>query len=254
MTQRQLKDFLDEKCDFYNAPHFIESDPISIPHRFSKKEDIEISAFFAAIFAWGQRITIIKKANELLAKMDNSPYDFIQNHLEKDRLSFKDFKHRTFNFDDLNYFLKSLQSIYKNYGGLEQVFLFHKNDVNSKNAIVHFRSTFFKKEHLRRTEKHVSSPLSNSACKRLNMFLRWMVRKDNRGVDFGIWQNARPTQLCCPLDVHSGRVARKLGLLKRKQNDWRAVEELDTKLRQLDPFDPVKYDFALFGLGVFEKF
>lgn len=236
----------------YNRPDFIASDPISVPHHFTRKEDIEISGFLTATIAWGQRPTIIKNANRLMELMDFAPYQFISQHEPKDRERFRSFVHRTFNYDDTLYFLHSLQRIYTLYGGLEQVMAIRGSEHNTKKALARFREVFFSSDHLSRTTKHVSDPYKNSSCKRLNMFLRWMVRKDDAGVDFGLWESAGMAQLSCPLDVHSGNTARKLGLLTRRQNDWKAVEELDTALRKLDPEDPVKYDFALFGLGVFE--
>lgn len=254
MTKSDLKDFLDGKAELYNSPKFIESDPILIPHRFSKKEDIEISGFLAATLAWGQRVTIIKNTSRLLELMDNAPHDFILNHQPQDRTRFEGFVHRTFNYDDLLYFLESLKNIYANHGGMENVLHPLPHEENMKNALVRLNTVFFELDHLQRTRKHVSNPLRKSACKRLNMYLRWMVRNDKRGVDFGIWGQSKASQLSCPLDVHTGNVARKLGILKRKQNDWQAVEELDSVLHEFDPSDPVRYDFALFGLGVFEKF
>lgn len=246
-----LREFLEEQYDLYNRPDFITLDPVSIPHQFTKKEDIEIAGFFAATIAWGQRPTILKNANELMRRMDNAPHDFIQHHLPKDRKQFQNFVHRTFNGVDCMYFLQSLQNIYRKQGSLEQTF----TGEDARNAILNFRTTFFSTKHPSRSKKHISLPplkedAAGSSCKRLNMFLRWMVRKDKRGVDFGIWNNMKMDQLMCPLDVHSGNVARKLGLLKRKQNDWQAVEELTKSLRKFDPNDPVKYDFALFGMGV----
>ncbi len=252
MRKSELKEFLDHKAEQYNLPKFIESDPIQIPHHFSKKEDIEIIGFLAATLAWGQRPTIIKNTTRLKELMENAPYDFIINHTPKDRKRFEGFVHRTFNYDDLLYFLASLQNIYNNHNGLENALQPLPHEENMKGALSRFRGIFFELEHLPRTKKHVSDPNSNSACKRLNMFLRWMVRHDTKGVDFGIWQNHPARLLSCPLDVHTGNVARKLKLLTRKQNDWKAVEELDNSLRKFDPLDPVKYDFALFGLGVFE--
>ena len=257
MTQKELHSFLEEKADKYNRPQFIESDPISIPHQFKKKEDIEISALLAATIAWGQRVTIVRNANELIRRMDNAPHDFILNHSKKDLNQFKNFKHRTFNGTDCVFFLQSLQNIYNKYKSLE--FVFNPSPVlgegqGVRSAITNFRKTFFSIPHPARTEKHVSNPEANSSAKRLNMFLRWMVRKDKRGVDFGIWKTISQKDLMCPLDVHSGNVARKLGLLTRKQNDWQSVEELTSRLREFDKNDPVKYDFALFSLGVFEKF
>ncbi|TBN17933.1 TIGR02757 family protein [Hyunsoonleella pacifica] len=254
MPKAELKEFLDAKTIQYNNITFIESDPIQIPHLFSKKEDIEISGFLTATIAWGNRKSIINNAKRLIELLDNTPYDFILNHKDTDLEKLQPFVHRTFNGTDCIQFIKSLQYIYKNHGGLETLFALHAETNSLQKAISKFKSTFFEIEHLQRTQKHVSDPLKNSAAKRINMFLRWMVRQDNAGVDFGIWERLSPSQLSCPLDVHSGNVARKLGLLKRKQNDAKALAELDKSLRTLDAKDPVKYDFALFGLGVFEKF
>jgi uncharacterized protein (TIGR02757 family) len=255
-SQENTKTFLDEKVAHYNGAFFIEADPISIPHLFSKKEDREIAGFFAATIAWGQRITILKNARSLVEMMDNSPHKFITSFQDSDLNRFKKFIHRTFNSTDCIYFFHALKNIYLNHGGLEKVFHsgIQTGDLDLKNSIIHTRKIFFELDHLKRTEKHFSNPAEGSAAKRINMFLRWMVRNDNSGVDFGIWKSISPALLSCPLDVHSGRVARKLGLLKRKQNDWKAVEELTANLRGLDPVDPCKYDIALFGLGVFEKF
>jgi uncharacterized protein (TIGR02757 family) len=250
MPDADLKDFLEEKYLLYNRPSFIESDPVSIPHLFTKKEDIEIAGLLAATIAWGQRPTIIKNANWLVKQMGMAPYDFVMNASEKELRPFKKFVHRTFNGTDCIFFLRSLRNIYAKHKGLENVF--RGKDVLA--GIVNFRERFFSIEHPSRTRKHVSDPRSASSAKRLNMFLRWMVRKDQLGVDFGIWSYLQPAQLMCPLDVHSGNVGRKLGLLTRKQNDWRSVEELTASLRKFDAKDPVKYDIALFGLGVFEKF
>ncbi|WNH09716.1 TIGR02757 family protein [Thalassobellus suaedae] len=254
MNQAELKDFLDSKVEQYNNPKFIESDPIQIPHQFTLKEDIEISGFLTATISWGNRKSIINNAKRLMLLLDNSPYDFVMNHQENDLEKLKPFVHRTFNGDDCIQFIKSLQHIYKNHDGLENLFskYAHKNSMQS--SISEFKRTFFEIDHLPRTQKHVSDPLRNSAAKRINMFLRWMVRTDTTGVDFGIWKSLSPALLSCPLDVHSGNVARKLNLLKRKQNDGKALLELDISLRKLDATDPVKYDFALFGLGVFEGF
>ena len=254
MKKTELKEFLDEKVILYNNPKFIESDPIQIPHTFSKKEDIEIAAFLTATISWGNRKMIIKNAFKMMELLDNSPYDFIINHQEKDLNTFDGFVHRTFNYIDFQQFIKSLQHIYKNHNGLENALLIKDNSINYKTSIHNFKQLFFEVEHQQRTQKHVSDPLKNSAAKRINMFLRWMVRNDKAGVDFGIWQKHSTANLSCPLDVHSGNVARKLNLLTRKQNDWKALIELDKNLRILDKNDPVKYDFALFGLGVFEKF
>lgn len=254
MNTQELKEFLDTKVEQYNNPKFIESDPIQIPHQFSIKEDIEISGFLTATIAWGNRKSIINNAKRLMNLLDNSPYDFVINHKESDLEKLQSFVHRTFNGNDCIQFIKSLNHIYKNHDGLESVFEKHGETQSLQKSISNFKSVFFEIEHLKRTEKHVSDPLRKSAAKRINMFLRWMVRCDNAGVDFGIWKKLNPSQLSCPLDVHSGNVARKLNLLKRKQNDAKALLELDTSLRKLDINDPVKYDFALFGLGVFEGF
>ena len=254
MTKTELKEFLDAKVIQYNNPKFIESDPIKIPHQYTLKEDIEISAFLTATIAWGNRKTIINNALKLMDLMGNSPFDFVMNHKDRDLALLESFVHRTFNGSDLIYFIKAIQHIYKNHGGLEPVFNSNITADSTQFAIHHFKNIFFELEHPLRTQKHVSDPIKGSAAKRINMFLRWMVRNDNTGVDFGIWKSISPSILSCPLDVHSGVVARKLGLLKRKQNDAKALHELDTNLRLLDPADPVKYDFAVFGLGVFEKF
>jgi len=254
LKKAELKDFLDSKVELYNNPKFIESDPIQIPHRFSKKEDIEIIGFLTATIAWGNRKSIITNANKMVLLLDNAPYDFIINHQENDLEKLVPFVHRTFNGYDFIQFLNSLKHIYLNHGGLESVFKKHADTYSLQNTIHQFKKHFFEIEHLERSKKHVSDPLKNSAAKRINMMLRWFVRNDNAGVDFGIWKSLSPTQLSCPLDVHSGNVARKLGLIKRKQNDAKALKELDINLRNLDPLDPVKYDFALFGLGVFEGF
>ncbi|MDD7916009.1 TIGR02757 family protein [Polaribacter ponticola] len=254
MTNNELKEFLNEKVTYYNNPKFIETDPIQIPHLFSKKEDIEIAGFLTATISWGNRTMIIKNSYKMMELMDNTPYDFVLNHQERDLDSFRNFVHRTFNYIDFQQFIKSLQHIYKNYEGLENALLIKDNTSNYQTAIHQFKKMFFEIDHQKRTQKHVSDPLKNSAAKRINMFLRWMVRNDNAGVDFGIWNSHKTSNLSCPLDVHSGNVARKLKLLLRKQNDWKALTELDSKLRKLDKNDPVKYDFALFGLGVFEKF
>lgn len=253
MDREDLHALLENRYRLYNSPEFIRTDPVSIPHFFSTKEDREISGFLAATIAWGQRPTIIKNALRLMEGMDHAPHDFILHHEDSDLQRFENFKHRTFNYDDLVFFFTSLQNIYRKHGGLETAFAAKDDEPNTMMAISRFREVFFETQHLERSRKHVSDPLRNSACKRLNMFLRWMVRQDDEGVDFGIWTSLRPGQLSCPLDIHSGNVARHLGLLQRRQNDWKAVEELDQSLRSFDPADPVKYDFALFGMGVFEK-
>ncbi len=253
MNKTELKEFLDEKVIKYNNPDFIESDPIQIPHQFSLKQDIEIAGFLAATIAWGNRTMIIRNSLRMVELLGNSPYDFVMNHTEDDLVKFDGFVHRTFNADDFRFFIKSLKNIYQNHNGLEAV-LSTKNANNYQLAIHNFKQVFFEVEHQQRTLKHVSDPLKGSASKRINMFLRWMVRNDKTGVDLGIWKTHSPAHLHCPLDVHSGNVARKLGILTRKQNDWKALTELDVTLRSFDKNDPVKYDFALFGLGVFEKF
>lgn len=246
-----IKEFLDEKVLFYNQPEFIDSDPIQVPHRYHRKEDIEIAAFLTATISWGNRKMIIKNAGRMMDLMGNSPYDFV---MQSDPESIDQFVHRTFNAIDLNFFIRSLKNIYQYHGGMEKAFIKNVSGNNVQAGIHHFKKVFFEIDHPLRTLKHVSDPLKGSAAKRINMFLRWMVRKDNTGVDFGLWSGLLPSQLSCPLDVHSGSIARKLGLLQRKQNDARALSELDASLRAMDPLDPVKYDFALFGLGVFEKF
>lgn len=254
MNQTELKEFLDEKVLTYNSPDFILTDPIQVPHQFSLKEDIEISAFLTAIIAWGNRKSIIKNGNKIVELLGNAPHDFVMNHREQDLDKLLPFVHRTFNGVDLHFFVCSLKNIYKHHGGLETIFKNYTTENSLQPAIHEFKKVFFSIPHPLRTEKHISDPIKNSAAKRINMFLRWMVRQDEAGVDFGIWKTISPALLSCPLDVHSGNVARSLGLLARKQNDSKALFELDTSLRNLDPSDPVKYDFALFGLGVFEKF
>lgn len=252
-----LKEFLDEKVAYYNTPDFITLDPISIPHRFSKKQDVEIAGFFAAILAWGQRKTIINKCLELMAMMDNAPHDFMMHHTEQDLKPFLKFKHRTFNDIDTLYFIHFFSQYYQNHESLEYAFTHgYKDDRNIMyDLLVNFREYFFADPiSPPRTTKHIATPARKAACKRINMFLRWMVRKDENGVDFGIWDTIKPSQLICPCDVHVDRVGRKLGLISRKQTDWLTAIELTENLRSLDPEDPVKYDFALFGLGVEEKF
>jgi uncharacterized protein (TIGR02757 family) len=252
MNASDRKDFLDEKVELYNNPNFIESDPIQIPHYYSLKEDIEIAGFLAATIAWGNRKMIINNAHKMMQLMGNSPYDFVMNHSNSQLESLENFVHRTFNGQDFATFVRGLQHIYRNHNGLEAVF--SKQNPTMQHTISDFKKLFFEIPHENRTEKHISDPINGSAAKRINMYLRWMVRKDTKGVDLGIWKNIAAAQLSCPLDVHSGNVARKLGLLHRSQNDAKAVLELDTQLRILDSNDPVKYDFALFGLGVFEGF
>jgi len=274
-----LKNFLDAKVDQYNRPDFIENDPICIPHLFVKKQDIEIAGFFAAVLAWGQRKTIINKCKSLLMRMDNAPYDFVLNHTDNDLKRLLDFKHRTFNDTDLLYFIAFFKFHYEQYNSLEQAFipglnialpdillssnqlsaasppaevhLSAKRNFTIEASLNHFRNYFFSiEDYPQRTKKHISSPKQKSTCKRLNMFLRWMVRKDNSGVDFGIWNTLKPADLICPCDVHVDRVGRLLGLITRKQTDWFTALELTQNLKKFDDSDPVKYDFALFGLGV----
>lgn len=254
LEKEELKSFLEYKVVEYNTPQFIDSDPIQIPHRFTKKEDIEIAGFLTATIAWGNRKSILTNASRLMDLLDNSPFDFVMNHREEDLKHLEKFVHRTFNGMDLQFFIHSLQNIYLNHSGIEGIFTKYATEKDLQKSIHMFKTIFFELSHLPRTEKHVSDPQKNSAAKRINMFLRWMVRKDYSGVDFGLWSRIIPAQLSCPLDVHSGNTARKLGMLKRKQNDAKALKELDLMLRMLDPVDPVKYDFALFGLGVFEKY
>ena len=254
LTKTELKDFLDTKVELYNNRKFIESDPVQIPHLFSKKEDIEIIGFLTATIAWGNRKSIITNAKRMVNLLDQAPFEFIMQHQDTDLEKLLPFVHRTFNGYDFIQFVTSLKQIYTKHNGLEAVFAKHAEKDSLQNAIHQFKQLFFEQEHLPRSKKHVSDPLKNSAAKRINMYLRWMVRKDYKGVDFGIWESLSASQLSCPLDVHSGNVARKLGLLNRKQNDGKALAELDKNLRKLDALDPVKYDFALFGLGVFEGF
>lgn len=254
MNFTELKEFLDEKVLLYNNKNFIDSDPVQIPHLYTQKEDIEIAGFLAATIAWGNRKMIINNSHKLMQIMGESPYDFVQNHTEIHLEKLTNFVHRTFNSTDAITFIKGLQHIYKNHSDLESVFSKHIENNSTQKSISEFKKIFFEIPHQPRTQKHISDPLNGSAAKRINMFLRWMVRNDKNGVDLGIWKSIPTAALSCPLDVHSGNVARKLELLKRKQNDAKALFELDTNLRLLDPNDPVKYDFALFGLGVFEGF
>jgi len=254
-TEPELKQFLDSRISLYNTRSFIATDPISIPHAFTVKEDIEIAGFLTAILSWGRRSMIINKAGQLMNLMENDPYAFLTRSGEHEFSRFLGYIYRTFQGEDALFFVSSLRLLYLEHGGLDQVFTegYHRGG-NTREAIVFFRRHFFRNEHLGRSEKHLPDPSKGSAAKRLNMYLRWMVRQDSSGVDFGIWKTIPASALMCPLDVHSGRVARKLGLLKRRQDDWLAVEELTSKLRKFDPSDPVKYDFALFGLGIYEHF
>ncbi|MBA3647376.1 MAG: TIGR02757 family protein [Chitinophagales bacterium] len=255
--KQELKIFLDQKSAQYNSQDFIALDPVSIPHQFSKKQDIEIAGFFAATFSWGKRISILNSCNRLIKLMDNDPYNFIIDHTENDLKRLLDFRHRTFNPTDLLYFIHFFKNYYSEHSSLEYAFsqFLNREDENVTPALKGFHQLFFSlKDFPQRTIKHVSTPERNSACKRINMFLRWMVRKDNCGVDFGIWKNIKPSQLICPCDVHVLRVARKLKLIRNKQNNWKTAVELTSNLKKLDPVDPVKYDFALFGLGILEHF
>ena len=248
---QELKIFLDEKADFYNTPDFIGQDPIQIPHRFSQKQDIEISGFLTATISWGNRKAIIKSAEKMLDFMEHSPYDFVLNFNERDLHKIENKAvHRTFSGEDFAFFLRSLQRIYRERSSMEQLFLPMENEGNFYHALHRFRTEFFKGNETHRSTKHVSSTYKNASAKRLMMFLRWMVRHDKKGVDFGIWQSITPEFLSIPLDVHTGNISRKLGILERRQNDWKAVEELDAVLRKFNPRDPAIYDFALFGLGV----
>lgn len=252
-----LQLFLDQKVKLYNTPEYIETDPIQVPHSFSKKEDIEIAAFLSASIAWGQRKTIIKNAWRIMELLDHSPYEFVMNDYN-DTAHFKGFVHRTFNAEDLDFFIKALHIIYNEFGGMEQVFYDgYSKDNSVRSALNHFHNIFTNAglQSLNKNErsfKHISDVSKNSAAKRLNMFLRWMVRNDDQGVDFGLWNQIPMSALMLPLDVHCGNVGRELGLLERKQNDWKAVEEVTKRLSEFDPKDPCKYDYALFGIGVFK--
>ena len=254
MTSAELKDFLDEKADFYNTPDFIENDPVQIPHRFSLRQDVEIAGFLAATISWGNRKAIIKDAEKMLDFMEGSPHDFVLNFSENDLKSLeKRSIHRTFSGEDFAEFLRNLQRIYQNNDSLENLFLVKDDEQNFYHALQRFRTEFLG-QNIHRSHKHVSSTYKNSSAKRLMMFLRWMVRHDRKGVDFGIWQNINPKFLSIPLDVHTGNIARRLDIIQRKQNDWKTVEEMDSVLRKFNPEDPALYDFALFGLGVSKDF
>lgn len=272
MTFAELHELLEEKTRQYNRPFFIAHDPVSIPHLFTKKEDIEISGFLAATIAWGQRPVIIRNAQRWMERMDMAPFEFVTGASPKELKRLDDFVHRTFNGIDARFFILALRKMYAKHGGMEKVFAdgLEKDRrrgaedaersafsaplrQNMQDAIIHFRDVFLSVKHEKRSEKHIANPASGSNAKRINMYLRWMVRRDKAGVDFGTWKSISPALLLCPLDVHVGNVARALGLLTRRQDDWRAVEELTAKLREFDAEDPVKYDFALFGLGIFEK-
>jgi len=248
-----ILDLLNQKAILYNTPEFIKSDPISIPHAFSNKHDIEISGFLTSVISWGRRAAILKSANKLMELMDNSPYDFLTNSADIEFKRFSGFVYRTFNSDDCLFLITALRNIYMRSDSLENIATqsFKVNN-NIMDVITGMRNAILETPHLKRSEKHLANPLTGSAAKRVNMYLRWMIRKDNNGVDFGIWKDIPQSHLICPLDVHSGNVARTLGLLTRKQNDWKAAIELTSQLRIFDKNDPVKYDYALFGMGVFE--
>jgi uncharacterized protein (TIGR02757 family) len=250
----EIRDLLDAKHDQYNHHGFIATDPIRIPHSFTLREDIEISAFLTATIAWGNRASILRSAGRIMDLMDRSPYEFIMGYGDRVSSGVQDFVHRTFNATDLDYFFRRLRSIYSDKGSLEQVFLKGYQEGGIQGALNHFRRVFISTDVPLRTARHVSDVSRGSAAKRLNLFLMWMVRKDNCGVHFGLWKGIPASALMIPLDTHVGRVARDLGLLKRKSNDWQAVEELTAALRKMDPMDPCKYDFSLFGLGIFDKF
>jgi uncharacterized protein (TIGR02757 family) len=249
LNKAELQEYLDFKSKQYNTRDFIDSDPIKLPHRFTRKEDIEIVAFLVSTIAWGNRTMIIRSGERILNIMGNDPYNFVVNYESTEHL---DFVHRTFNGIDLDFFFRSLKNIYAT-GGLEKAFSNHSQIDGVKGRIVNFRDQFLATEHEKRSEKHISNPIKNSACKRINMFLRWMVREDKNGVDFGIWKSISTSELHIPLDVHTSRNARELGLIDRKQDDWKALEELMINLQEFDSKDPSKYDFALFGIGAFEK-
>lgn len=251
MNFSELKNFLDEKSDYYNCQTFLEQDPLQIPHRFSHKQDIEISGFLTAVIAWGNRKSIISAAEKMLDYLDHAPHEFVLNFQQSDVAQIKNTAvHRTFSGDDLVCFLNNLQKIYQNHDSMEELFLPEEDESDFYHAIERFRNSFFCADTLERSSKHISSTYKNSSAKRLMMFLRWMVRNDGRNVDFGIWNSISPSKLSIPLDVHTGNISRKLGLVNRTQNDWKTVQELDAVIRKMDPYDPAKYDFALFGLGV----
>ncbi|MBS1777806.1 MAG: TIGR02757 family protein [Bacteroidetes bacterium] len=253
---KELKKLLDEKVRLYNQPSFISGDPIQVPHRFSKKQDIEIAGLFAAILAWGNRTSIINSCNKLMRWMDESPYDFILNHRDTDLQKMLGFAHRTFNATDLLYFIHFLQYHYSSHDTLEDAFVPQKryDHETVEEALIHFHNYFFSIDHPERTKKHISTPARKSACKRINMYLRWMVRKDRQGVDFGIWKKIKPSQLVCPLDVHVARVAFRLQLIHDEKSNWQNALTLTSHLRALNPADPAVYDYALFGLGMAERF
>jgi uncharacterized protein (TIGR02757 family) len=253
LKKSEIKDLLELKVEEFNSVDFIRTDPIQIPHLFHKKQDIEIIGLLVALIAWGNRTMIIRNGEKLTQIMGETPHEFVLNYTQKD-LKHIEFVHRTFNKFDLDFMIRALQDVYRSNDSLESVFQLREDIPGIKGRIVSFRETLLGTEHEKRIEKHLSNPLKKSAAKRINMFLRWMVRKDKQGVDFGIWDSISPSELYLPLDVHTGNIARKLKLLNRTQNDWVALEELMYQLRKMDPNDPVKYDYALFGLGAFDKF
>lgn len=256
INRKELKALLDEKAALYNQPAFVEKDPVCIPHQFTRRQDIEIAGLFAAVLAWGNRTTIINSCNRIIRLMDNAPYDFITGHKETELTRFFHFAHRTFNTTDLLYFIHWLRYHYERHSSLEDAFTGGKayNEENVKEALIYFHNYFFSIEHPERTIKHIATPMRNSACKRLNMYLRWMVRHDNKGVDFGLWKKIKPAQLVCPLDVHVARVAHRLRLLDNDKSDWKNAERLTAILKTMNPADPAVYDYALFGLGMAERF
>lgn len=255
VSPKALKLFLDQKANEYNQVRFIASDPVCVPHAFTKRQDIEIAGFFAATLAWGNRTTIIRSAQAIMDAMDGAPHDFLLHHTDHDLKRFLHLKHRTFNATDLLYFIHFLSHHYRQFDSLETAFCPAEPDgpVGMKERLIHFHRNFFSLEHPARTRKHVSTPERKSACKRLTMYLRWMVRRDAHGVDFGLWKAIHPSELICPLDVHVGRVAERLGLIEQNKAQWQTAEELTARLRTFDPDDPVRYDFALFGLGAEER-
>jgi uncharacterized protein (TIGR02757 family) len=254
--REEIVELLEKKYAFFNHPRFIEHDPIQIPHLFTKLQDREIMGFWVAILSWGQRTTILNNAKKLIELMDGVPHDFILHHNEGDLKRFESFKHRTFQSTDALYFLRFFKKHYSIHNSLETAFVHENmaNELNTGKAIHQFYSYFFDDIWApERTKKHVSSPQKNSACKRICMFLRWMVREDTKGVDFGLWKKIKPKQLICPLDVHSQRTAEKLGLINPGMANWKKAVELTEELKKIDPKDPVKYDFALYGMGIEEK-
>lgn len=253
MKIADLKALLDEMADRYNQPSFIGNDPVSIPHLFTKPQDIEIAGLFAAVLAWGQRTTIIRSGRRLMQLMDEAPHQFVLHHEARDVRPMASFVHRTFNGTDLLYFIRFLQDHYRKHPSLEILFHVDRDDPTVEKGLINFHRAFFSlPDYPRRTQKHIATPERKSACKRMAMYLRWMVRRDKRGVDFGLWKSISSSQLVCPCDLHVERVARKLKLIRRKSIDWQTALELTANLRKMDPLDPVRYDFALFGMGVMD--